>query len=295
VRSLFYRNKELNSGSGKLNKLSISNRPGLLRSPRRAGNVSPICWMDLWLPRISHLCQLGLLAIAIIVYEFTVIPVYEIRKLEEEISQKTLSLSKTTAELLHKEAKLAELIPKLKAQEKAVEDSYLEIRRYSIHSFINSIGLVCSGLLIPPKPPHLFGKKGRDGTSFEEQILHIDPTGCLQNELKNSEKLKRLRKEDFELLSGELSRIALKLDVERAAVIKEYRGFPAKAANDPSILKLVKLGPISEAFLSLPMDSRLRESLRIKSAIEQGRAAIVHIYADRMRKEFATLHSLEKK
>ncbi len=249
--------------------------------------------VPVWLLWLSNLSQFGLLVTAIVVYVFTVIPVYKLGLLEEEIAQKTKELKIKTMELHDKENKLAELTPKLKTLEKALEDGYRQIRSDSVGSFINYTGAACSGILIPPERPSRFGEKERGGPSHDEQILNIDLATCLQRELGSSGALKRLRKEDLELLSSELRRIASKLEPERKIATREYRDFPAKAAKDPSLLKSV--GDFTESLLSLPMSPQTREALRIKAAVKQSQSAIVHAYADRIRSEIRSLNSLHWK
>lgn len=69
----------------------------------------PVPFIDRALRRIANASQLGLLALAVFGYFYTVVPVYEKTLLDEEIAKKTLELNSKEAQLRSKNEELAEL------------------------------------------------------------------------------------------------------------------------------------------------------------------------------------------
>ena len=53
-------------------------------------------WIDVWLPRLSHVAQVGLFVFAIGGFYFTVLPLYQKALLEEAIAMKEVQLTAAT-------------------------------------------------------------------------------------------------------------------------------------------------------------------------------------------------------
>lgn len=127
---------------------------------------------DKWLVRLSHVAQVGLLAVAVIVYFYTVVPIQQKEELAEQIVEKQKELKLTQAELRNARAVLTH--------------TYGKAWRYEVTSFLRQAEY-CSGVVMLILPftellrtpvPEL--KRGLlAGTPFG-----IDLRDCIQSQLK---------------------------------------------------------------------------------------------------------------
>jgi hypothetical protein len=115
-------------------------------------------WLDTWLPRISHLCQVGLLIAAVVGYYLTVVPLYQKALLEEAISKREIEL-------------------------RNAERSLVQIRKQYRSQFVRQsagyLGAECSGALVPVRlPSEALGKapdvRTREVEAEAEAALVVD-------------------------------------------------------------------------------------------------------------------------
>jgi len=195
-------------------------------------------WMDVWLPRMSHFSQFGLFALTIAALYYTVIPLYQKAVLDEAIAKKELKLAANEKELVESknridqsEKLLSESRARLEQSEKALDDSYAAIKRYVVNGFIFTTGAECTGLMSPIDP-------NSEKTEPEiSPILTENYLACFNRIIGSSTRLNQLRKADRDRLIQETREAGLTIEAQRKMFIQLYRGFPAKAAQDPSVLK----------------------------------------------------------
>lgn len=244
---------------------------------RRRGRPIPLSvgthWLDVWLPRTSHLSQFGLFAITIGSLYFTVLPLYQKALLEEAIARKEVELA---------------------ASERSLQQSYARVRAFAVKEFIFSMGAKCSGLLIslpelraPNEEPPLRLPKA-------EQILKIDAGACVTEEFKKAQSLKELRLADAQILTSQIEQISAGLKARQQAAWETYVSIPKRAKADPLILK--PLGPFSEHMFALLSKSQPREWIeanRFSQAVEETQSAVARDYSANIREQIATLGSIE--
>lgn len=163
-------------------------------------------WMDIWLPRISHISQLGLFFIAIYSLYFVVLPLYQKQVLDELIASKEIELKQLNTSL---------------------EKSYSELRSYYISGFISEASMKCTGIDVIPEK-----SSGRE----TPRALTVKISECLTESLNKSENIKRLRQKDIETINSEVSTLEKNLEIEQASAFETYNGIPSKAKTDKSIL-----------------------------------------------------------
>ena len=169
-------------------------------------------WLDVWLPRVSHISQFGLFLVTTVTIYFTVIPLYQKAFLEEAIAQKEIQL---------------------KQLEEKVSKSYSQIRAYAVGQFVGYVGQKCSGLLSPTG----LGR-APDTKSPKLVFLENNVEECIFDVFNKSKTIQDLRKEDQELILTNLKKIAKELEKKRVAALDEYTTMPYRARIDVSALKL---------------------------------------------------------
>src|SRR6185437_1868693 len=115
-------------------------------------------WMEVWLPRLSHIAQFGLFLFTLGSLYFTVLPLYQKALLDESIAKKEIELKTATVSL---------------------EQKYSKIRAFAIKEYVIAAGAKCSGLLEPVPELTPLGKKPEVRPSHAERIYAIDVTQCL--------------------------------------------------------------------------------------------------------------------
>jgi hypothetical protein len=209
--------------------------------------------IPVWLQWVNPLSQLGLLITAIVVYVFTVIPVYKLGVLEEDVAKKQLELKTAQAALDQKEREFAKVSNELEA-------SYATVRRFDVRSFVFTAGFKCSSLGIPPRdlltigsPPHKL---------HIDELLELPVAACLRTELAVAEKRKVLRLADMERLHQEVERIILLIAAKREEVARAYAAMRPKVEAE------------QKALLARPRitdDRSLREALDLRRMLEESR------------------------
>lgn len=190
---------------------------------RHETNITPK--VDLYLSRLSHLSQIGLLIVATFGYFYTVVPLYEKSLLDEQIAQKELEL---------------------KASKKALEENYKQLRKDIVSSYVFHVGIVCSGLDEKPEGPLQPGEKPLSPTKRYGQVFELDVSNCLTRRLEGSKNLSKiLRKNDLSYLYQQVGVIGKEIENLRLVAQKEFNAFPQKATSNPEILEPLVLDSFS--------------------------------------------------
>jgi hypothetical protein len=217
--------------------------------------------VDLYLARISHISQAGLLILAVVGYVYTVKPLYEKALLDEQIAQKELELKET---------------------KKALEANYKQLRTDTVKSFVFFTGAECSGILKRPRRPIKLGEKGPDSMEIHSEVFKIDVAQCLLEEFKNSKQLKSLRKADYLFLEENVKELGVRLESLRAKSFDELKRFSDEAIKDPSKLKPINPDSFTATSLEFRRSFMTPEDYRVEvvlAQINQGLSDISHKYS----------------
>ena len=168
-------------------------------------------WLDVWLPRLSHIAQFGLFVFTLGSIYYTVIPLYQKALLEEAIAKKETDLASLT---------------------KTLEASYGRIRSYAVREFYIAAAPKCSGLFQPPEKPVLLGERAEPRKPRAEHVYSIDVTTCLREVTSKTSALNDHRAEDKRTFSEAVERLAIELSKERERSINRYRSAPAKVTEE---------------------------------------------------------------
>jgi hypothetical protein len=142
-------------------------------------------WLDKWGRRLSNIAQVGLCAIAAWGLIYTVIPLYRLSWLDNELARKTMELDKTTTALEGTTARLA--------------STYQQVRYFTVQMFVFATGGKCSGLLRPAQsssPP--------SPVPEWKAILDSDPAGCILRNV-GSKLPQQLSPQDWEFFQAQLA------------------------------------------------------------------------------------------
>ena len=177
--------------------------------------------LDIWLNRLSHLSQIGLLIIAVFGYFYTVVPFYQKSLLDEQIAQKEIEL---------------------KASKVALEDSYIQIREDLVGSYVFYVGAKCSGMFDRPERLLDIGEKPPPITEKYGKIFELDVKSCLFKELNERKEIsKLLRKNDLIYLSSKVDAVGSKINNLRTTSGHAFYTFRDKAISNPSLLESIEL------------------------------------------------------
>lgn len=175
------------------------------RRPQKPNNRQS--WMDVWLPRISHIAQTGILLVTVGALYFTVIPLYQKALLDEAIAKKEVELKSLT---------------------KTVDDLYLDLREHVVRGFTFQAMGACSAVSVRVAPQYEKETAVETNKTREELLYAINMTSCLSDLLKKNSSVSQLREVDKSLFQKTVLKIASELDKERAVLMKEHEDAPSK-------------------------------------------------------------------
>lgn len=179
--------------------------------------------LDLWLQRLSHVAQIGLLVFTVWAIFYTVIPIYQKDFLEEQISKKELELSRLENALYEKD------------------------RANFLRGFIVSASAECSGILIPISE------------NLIEKTLAINPILCLTSVFDSTPGAVDLKQEDKAFLQRAVIITANQLEASRQKALIRYESAEATVRRNPELLQLPDNPPgkVAEiAFKNLSSDRK---------------------------------------
>lgn len=233
--------------------------------------------MDVWLSRLSHLSQLGLFALTIGAFYFTVIPLYKTAALEESIARREFELNATTEKL-----KIATA-----AFEKIKLEAYERDRR-DLQKRIAFAAPYCSGLMTPPE--EFISKK----TAYlGENILKVDTAQCFRAEFEKNDAEKILTPEDYTYIKSVADDISNALSRLQKQAMLDIDSVPERAAKDPSIL--APMGPMEEEVeefektIEALAPGVIKHSDKLQDAIVRTRNKIAWDFSEAARQEITEI------
>ncbi|VVM58405.1 hypothetical protein PS662_01178 [Pseudomonas fluorescens] len=236
--------------------------------------------LDVWLSRLSHLSQFGLLALTIGAFYFTVIPLYKTAALEESIARREAELSAMNSKLIAATASL----------EKVKLEIY-ERNRTDLIKGIISIAPYCSGLITRPDPTNT-----SEGKELGYHLLKVDAAQCMRDEFKQRKAEAILTADDYSQLKDKIEIIAVNLSQIQKKALFDINSVPELAANDPTTL--TPPGHYAEEAEQL---DRLIENLapglidknaKLQAAIDRTRSKISIDYNESVSKEILKLRTI---
>ncbi len=286
----------------------VSNfRYRISKPSQTVGSQSKASWLDIWLPRLSHLSQFGLFLFTIATIYFTVIPLYQKALLDEAIAKKEIDLKEATAAVVLKEsalklaqAELAQNTLALSKAKRALEQAelktYVQKRGYDLNTLVTFSGAECTGLFIR-EPINAIGQETKRPEAYV-QHLQLDIAECLQKEFQKSRLRAALQPRDLERFQAELSKTTDTLRTMKTAAIRASEELPAIAQLDPKVLR--PPGPFTaraEAFLArariinpLPSEEQRRQDF--ERTITGTRNALSYEYTEAARGAFRKLSKI---
>lgn len=257
-------------------------------------------WLDRWLPRISHISQLGLFILTIGALYFTVIPLYQKALLEEAIAQKEVELKIATAaltaqkvEVMNVTATLTEQRAALQITQQALAGSelrvYVQSRDYELVRLLMGATADCSGLFTVLTPPKELGDRDTQQSEPFERALLLDPAGCATQKYKESTFYKNLRPVDKQIFDEKASQSIKELNKMRKDMHAAITEVVIRGQRDPSTLEpLGYFEARAEEFLERaartlqqPRDDRRK----FERAVQRTKNAMASRYGELVRKE----------
>lgn len=183
-------------------QLRYNNQGGVASGPQEPN------WLDVWLPRLSHIAQLGLFIFTLGSIYYTVIPLYQKALLEEAIAKKETDLA---------------------ALSKTLETAYSQIRLYAVREFYIGAAPECSGLLHRLEKPLPLGERSEPEV---EHVYSIDVPVCLRKVASKTAALNHLNPEDRATFSEAVERLAVELSEKRKKSMESYQAAPTKVTEE---------------------------------------------------------------
>ena len=258
-------------------KQSYQMRKSFRKSIKKDLPLSTESQIDIWLSRLSHFSQIGLLAVAAFGYVYTVIPVYQKSLLDEQIAQKELQLSSLQVKL---------------------NESYALNRADVVKTFVVGVYYRCNGVdKLPRYASDNFDKKLNIKQKLGE-VFEIDIKECFLDPFYKSKKIKEsLRAEDIEKLTKEVVYIGENLDKSKLALRTMFNKFEASVALNPETLNQIKLDHSFEYRMLEIRKSNMSkedyESALFTAKVNQGLDDIRTKYSGEIHKELIKLTKID--
>lgn len=164
-------------------------------------------WLDMWLPRLSHLAQFGLFLFTIGSLYFTVLPLYQKALLEEAIAKKEVELISTT---------------------KTLNSSYARIRLYAAREFYITAVPPCTGRFNATSTPIKKDEITEKPKTKAELVYDIDIESCLRKMLAETAAFNELRPEDRKIFENAVNNLGKDLVEKRKISMVQYNAAPSK-------------------------------------------------------------------
>jgi hypothetical protein len=174
---------------------------------------------DTWLQRSAQIAQITLVIAAIAGYFYSVRPIHQKQRLDEEIALRTSELA---------------------AVRSRVQSTYSNLRKFVVFDLRRFVYLTCTGLLDDPELPRVEKKPW-------VEILDRDAPACIMKEGMNSHKLEDLTPDDVAKLKIEFGRIADRVTLLRSEAKAEITrlesippdSLPAEPTPKPGSMRAV--------------------------------------------------------
>lgn len=237
---------------------------------------TPTFSIDLYLSRLSHLSQMGLLIVAVIGYFYTVVPLYQKSLLDEQIAQKELEL---------------------KSQQKALKETYIKLRRDTLRFFLFHNGAACSGLL--RKPESLI----RKNLNFSDYVLNrraiydLRPATCLAKNFENATRIKEnLQKKDIDFFNDQIKLFGKDFEALRITSLNEFDTYLDKVKSNPEVLEPLDPNSVSARSLNLlrpHISPEFYHKEIFEARVMQGLKGITSKYGDQIREKISELNDIQ--
>jgi hypothetical protein len=238
--------------------------------------------IDTWLPRLSHLAQVGLFLLTLGALYYTVLPLYQKAVLEETIARKEVELKQVNSEL---------------------NKVYVNLRRYIVSQFVFQAGAQCSGML-----DEALMLEQKSPLKVAQRIFAIDVGTCLNQVVANQAALRELRPADHVFFVQQVSGLIPKLAEKRRQAMREHQTLPERARADSKLVppptglraEAIDLSEDLYRGLNRAMVSGRKleppesfEQQRRELSIELAQDKIAARYAEQIRSEVSSLRAVQ--
>jgi hypothetical protein len=238
--------------------------------------------IDTFLSRVSHLSQLGLLAVAIFGYFYTVVPIYEKAQLDKDIAQKSNELSTVRDELSSVKAQL--------------QNNYAHLRNSIVNGYIFNARVRCSGVLRGPTLPPKVGEPPIDELKHYTEVYDIEVFKCLQNSFQKNTSMELLSSNDYIFLYKNILELGVKLTEKGNESMKEYLAFPSKMKLHPELLPQLDADSFTGRSLSLQKQSLSKQEYEdyvFDARFKLGLSTITTNYEKTIQADLSKLRNLD--
>lgn len=194
--------------------------------------------IDLWISRVSHFSQIGILVVAIFGYFYTVIPLYQKSILDEEIAKKTLELQTLKNEI------------------------YTKQRKALISGFILQSEFDCTGLLDRPKEPLNLGEKRLSIIERNPILFNDTASKCFAELFVKSDFKAKLNEMDYEILSKKVALITDNLIKDQLLAQTNFHTLTNEKTINPSNLVPIELNSYTSNAFDILKKSILKKILQ---------------------------------
>lgn len=164
-------------------------------------------WLEVWLPRLSHVAQFGLFIFTLVFSYFTVLPLYQKAVLEEAVAKKELELGSLN---------------------KMLDSSYSKLRTYAMVDFYREAMPECGGLFIE----RLAAPEAAPPKTRAEKIFELDIPTCLRRLAKRVESIEGLTSRDRQTFDMALERLSASISERRLQALKEYENAGSNVTDE---------------------------------------------------------------
>lgn len=192
---------------------------------------------DTWLNRSGAVAAIAVAVIGAASLFYTVIPIWKMNLLDEQLSQKQIELRRTQDQL---------------------ESTYRKLRPLSIQQYLSPLVPRCIGALLSMPTA---------GRERWQEILVIDTQECVMQKAEDSTALAQLRPKDRETFLKKLSKIIARVNEDRRSALAQIEQLPQAIERNPSLLPVLPPQSFVKQVTDLvPVDEATMFSLRMNDA-----------------------------
>ena len=197
---------------------SADEPPPNLKRPARTGAF------DIWLTRAGTFSNIVLAVFAVFAFFYTLVPLYRLAATDNALAQKEIELADAQTNL---------------------DAIYVQVRAYSVRSFLLASSPKCTGLVEPPESPRAAGPSGvTSGVATRAtttkplwwRLLTADVRACLLKDTVDSEFLRDLRPDDREYFLAAFRQIAEEIVRDQHQSLSKAESAADDARRNPGLL-----------------------------------------------------------
>ena len=193
-------------------------------------------WLEVWLPRLSHVAQFGLFIFTLVFSYFTVLPLYQKAVLEEAVAKKELELGSLN---------------------KMLDSSYSKLRTYAMVDFYREAMPECGGQFIE----RLAAPEATPPKTRAEKIFELDIPTCLRRLAKRVESIEGLTSRDRQTFDMALERLSASISERRlqGVTTSELQRLKELERENKELRKANEILKLASAFFAqAELDRRLK-------------------------------------